>query len=232
MGVEIFRSLLVKETNMNENQITAETILLALKRISAADISISKYAEIQKFINEKNDPNELDEKNQLTDKAKKFQTLFNGYYKVRRNEAWRKKYYEVFSDYAVGKKKDKVSFGNILDDLKQLKTKKGSESCEASFASKMLATLDPAKPVLDNNVLTALGLDRRFSKEVSNERDPKEKFKNAKALYAELEAAYTELLKGDSAKAYIKIYDEKVTSETKNMADAKKIDLLLWSLGQ
>ena len=51
MGVEIFRSLLVKETNMNENQITAETILLALKRISAADISISKYAEIQNFIN-------------------------------------------------------------------------------------------------------------------------------------------------------------------------------------
>ncbi len=51
-------------------------------------------------------------------------------------------------------------------------------------------------------------------------------------MYAELEAAYTELLKGDSAKAYIEIYDEKVTSETKNMADAKKIDLLLWSLGQ
>ena len=91
MGVEIFRSLLVKETNMNENKITAETILLALKRISAADISISKYAEIQKFINEKNDPNEHVKKNQLTDKAKKFQTLFNGYYKVRRNEAWRKK---------------------------------------------------------------------------------------------------------------------------------------------
>ena len=96
----------------------------------------------------------------------------------------------------------------------------------------MLATLDPAKPVLDNNVLTALGLERRFSKEVSNERDLKEKIKNAKALYAELEAAYTELLKGDSAKAYIKIYDDKLTSETKNMVDTKKIDLLLWSLGQ
>ena len=78
-----------------------------------------------------------------------FQRLFNGYYRVRRNEAWRKAFYNLFQRA----KNEGFSFDRIIKELYQQ-----TGNIEASFSSKMLATIDLSKPIWDQYVLQNLGL--------------------------------------------------------------------------
>lgn len=63
-----------------------------------------------------------------------FQRMFNGYYKVRRNEDWQKEYYAIFTE--AKKNPENYTFERILRKLHE-KTR----MIEASFSSKMLATI-------------------------------------------------------------------------------------------
>ena len=60
-----------------------------------------------------------------------FQRTFNGFYIVRRNESWRKSYYEYFESVKNGKQ----TFENIITYLYE-----STGNIELSFSSKMLAT--------------------------------------------------------------------------------------------
>ena len=78
-----------------------------------------------------------------------FQRAFNGYYRIRRNEEWRQHYYDLF----VKAKVERFSFEQIITELFRL-----TGNVEASFSSKMLATIDASKPIWDQYVLQNLGL--------------------------------------------------------------------------
>jgi hypothetical protein len=73
-----------------------------------------------------------------------FQTRFNGFYRVRRGLPWR-------SDYFALMESAKVTGIGFQDALKEINRRTGR--IEASFASKLVATLDPSKPVVDRFVL-------------------------------------------------------------------------------
>ena len=80
---------------------------------------------------------------------KEFQRTFNGFYIVRRNEEWREKYYNLFEQ----KKMKDVTFEEILQELYDL-----TGNVEASFSSKMYATIYPDKPIWDRYVVQNLGI--------------------------------------------------------------------------
>ena len=79
-----------------------------------------------------------------------FQRKYDAFYRVRRNTAWRAEYFRIMADYQV---RHIPSFGEILLRLQQ-----STGQIEASFASKMLATLDAEMPIWDSNVLKVLKL--------------------------------------------------------------------------
>ena len=58
---------------------------------------------------------------------------------------------------------------------------------EASFSSKMLATIDPSKPIWDQYVLKNLGLQLKG-------KDAESKLKNAIDLYSKIEDWYNSYL--------------------------------------
>ena len=62
-----------------------------------------------------------------------FQRAFNGYYRIRRNEAWRNSYYALF----LRARAESLDFRQIITDLFQ-----ATGNVEASFSSKLLATID------------------------------------------------------------------------------------------
>ncbi|MHA3795442.1 hypothetical protein ACX0MU_27540 [Rhizorhabdus wittichii] len=70
-----------------------------------------------------------------------FQRTFNGLYMVRRGAPWRKAFYDLFE---TQKTAGEQSFQHVLTVLHDL-----TGRVEASFASKLLATIDPAMPVYD-----------------------------------------------------------------------------------
>ena len=65
------------------------------------------------------------------------QRKFDAFYRVRRNEMWRTEYFRLMS---VFMKRQEPSFGEILLRLQQ-----STGQIEASFASKMLATIVSVK---------------------------------------------------------------------------------------
>ena len=165
----------------------------------ARGLGLDRYAEILR-----GDPASAD-----------FQRLFNGYYRVRRNDAWRRHYYALFTIA----RENRFSFEQILQELFSV-----TGNVEASFSSKMLATIDPSRPIWDQYVLRNLGLH-------PDGKTPEERLRNAVALYARIEQWYADYLQTDEAKANINAFDLLLPVYAWISA-TKKIDCLLWSSRQ
>lgn len=174
--------------------IQAATVLQAQL---ARSLGLDRYAKI--MIGDPSDPH--------------FQRLFNGYYRIRRNEEWRMHYYSLFASA----KKDDVTFEHIIRELYRR-----TGNVEASFSSKMLATIDASKPVWDKYVLQNLGLELTG-------KTPNEKLDNAVALYRQIERWYSEYLGTYEARENIDTFN-RMLPDYKWVSDVKKIDCLLWSM--
>jgi hypothetical protein len=140
-----------------------------------------------------------------------FQKLFNGYYRVRREQHWREQYYDVFQSV----KSESPTFEAIL---RQLYNKTGQ--IEASFTSKMLATIEPEKPVWDSRVLRALGLSQNYYN--------KERIDNCVKTYSQIQSWYDEYLMTEEAADCIKVFDEYMP-DYRIVSSVKKIDFFLWA---
>lgn len=82
-----------------------------------------------------------------------YQRKFNGLYMVRRNASWRSKFYALLE---TCKTVSEPKFVIVLDKLF-----KETGRIEASFASKLIATINPGLPVYDSIVRINLGLPQR-----------------------------------------------------------------------
>ena len=142
-----------------------------------------------------------------------FQRIFNGFYIVRRNETWRKVYYEHFESV----KNSTPTFASIITYLYEY-----TGNIEPSFSSKMLATIQPEKPIWDRYVVQNLNIQLTGTTK-------EEKLKNAIMLYAEMEKWYAHFLKTEKGKECIAEFD-RVLPDYKGISQIKKIDSILWSI--
>jgi len=94
---------------------------------------------------------------------------------------------------------------------------------EPSFASKLLATINPDKPVWDVNVLSNLSIKppRYYAKN---------RLMEIVTTYGVLENWFADYLKTQNAREVISLFNE--IYPTVNITDVKKIDFALWSLGE
>lgn len=79
----------------------------------------------------------------------RYQTDYNYYYKVRRNRNWRGCYFDILET----NKSRSVSFEEVLNEIYER-----TRCVEASFASKLVATINPDLPVIDHFSLKNSGL--------------------------------------------------------------------------
>lgn len=158
------------------------------------------------------------------EKDEEFQTLFNDYYDVRRNEEWRKLYYRYFAKYKSG---PAPTFNQIIDALYyNLRTNKGgTHPVEASFSSKMLATLDSSKPVLDSHVLENMNLSLSYAS-----ASPEIKLLKAKQVYAAICRRYDTYMRTRDCMDAIGIFDSHFPDYKGVFSPVRKIDWFLWKL--
>ena len=171
----------------------------AICRLKSRKKAIQTYTEIMEMSGDPMNPD--------------FQRKYVAFYRVRRNEMWRGKYLRLMADY---RGKESVSFGEVMMRLFQT-----TGWVEASFSSKMLATLDPDMPIWDSNVLTALRLQLKGSA-------PEVKMSNAVVLYDSIRQWYIAFLQKDEAKEMLARFD-RVFPEYKSLTSTKKIDFILWA---
>ncbi len=141
-----------------------------------------------------------------------FQRRFKGFYRVRRNQEWCDVYFGLLE-------KAKTSEVTFDEALRFLHEKTGR--VEASFASKLVATINPGKPVLDQYILGHLGLRLpAFSTADRLSRTAK--------VYSELVRRFDALTTSALGKKICSRVDD--TFPDNSLTDLKKIDLVLWQI--
>lgn len=145
------------------------------------------------------------------DQDKEFQTRFNDFYKVRRNAGWRACYFTLLEH---GKTQPVCSFPMILGALREQ-----TGQIEASFASKLIATLDPSQPVIDKFVLTNFGLS--LPAQYAKDRESK-----TATVYQCLCRLYEELLSLPVAQTVRRKFTQ--AYPWADISNLKMLDLVLW----
>ena len=168
----------------------------------ASSLGLDKYRYIMNQVHQVDVSNDAD-----------FQRIFNGFYLIRRNAEWRKCFYAYFETA----KAKTPTFAEIITYLYEM-----TGNLEASFSSKMLATLCEDKPIWDRYVLQNLSLQIEG-------RTKAEKLQNAIHLYEAIENWYAEFLTTDKAKECIEAFNQTLPDYA-GIFDIKKVDTLLWSI--
>ena len=157
---------------------------------------------------------------------KKYQKNYTTYYRVRRDQRWLQNYYNLLEE---NKNSTTITFEEILRALADIphKSKNGTtKSVEASFASKMLATIRPEFPIWDSRVIKAMGI-----KINSTIQDTEEKIKAYVKAYDKLTKEIDDFLKTPDGEACIAVFDKTFPRLT-HLSPFKKIDHYLWNMGR
>lgn len=143
-----------------------------------------------------------------------FQTMFKGFYRVRQKPAsWYRAYFALMQQL----KGSRPTFDTVLDSFRAAI---GNNVCEASFSSKLVATLDPWQPIWDKYVLANTGHKPPASA-------APDKFAQAKAGYASIAAWYATFLADKEGKRWIQAFNDNVDQYWR-LTDIKKVDFILW----
>ena len=140
----------------------------------------------------------------------RYRTRFNHFYRVRRGQEWQDAFYGLLES----KKGTRVAFSEVLDALHR-----ATKRYEASFASKLLATIDPSMPVIDSVVLR--NLDLRLP--ASNSKD---RLAGICQLHSRLLSSFDEFLATDSGRYLVRRFRE-IYPEAR-ISKIKMLDLVLW----
>ncbi len=169
----------------------------------------------------------------------KFQGDFAKFYQLRGWNAVSKKpiFFGYFNNLLVDSKKTVITYANVID--------KFNPRNEKSFSSKILHTIYPDKPIIDQKVLAKLEGDKDFKKRyptplLVKRKSGKNKYNiiigkdnvnDSKSFYCNLEAYYN-ILKGQpSTISYIDDFDNWCKTQGINLSfisDTKKIDFWMW----
>ena len=167
--------------------------------IPKVKIGLEKYLWLQ---------NEVVKRDVSTDRD--FQKRFNAFYRVRRNKDWQKDFYKLLEL----NKKTKISLEEVLARLH-----KKVGRIEASFASKLVATINPDKPVIDKIVFNNLGLKLP----TASTRD-----RNTIIIkqYDHLAKEFSDFLQTDNGKYLIQQFANNYPQS--KLSEVKMLDLILW----
>jgi len=143
-----------------------------------------------------------------------FQTKYNGFYRMRQRKA--EFYKEYFNYMQINKTNKELTYAEVLTHFYN---KLGR--IEASFCSKLLATINPYMPVWDSVVIENLKLKKPayYSKN---------RLEETIDLYEKIKEWYYNFLKTNDSKEWIELFDSKYKGNS--LTDVKKVDLILWQI--
>ncbi|MBR7069574.1 MAG: molybdenum cofactor biosynthesis protein MoaE [Oxalobacter sp.] len=142
-----------------------------------------------------------------------FQRKFNHFYRVRRNKEWRDIFYSLMEKCKSNKN---ITFEYIIKEFYDK-----TQRVEASFSSKILASLNPSMPIFDSIVLKKLNIKSKILKNADD------RMSQRISQYNCIVDFYKGFLTTEKAGKYISKFDAEFP-EFKSIINTKKIDFLLW----
>ena len=185
--------------------LTRAEILKALPKVAEG---LGKYLCIQALVEQASD---------LTQDPI-FQKKYNGFYRVRRNEEWRRHYFKILESQRHKKKGEGLGF---LDVLKSIHRRTGK--VEASFASKLTASVDTSLPVIDSIVLKNIGARLPATK-------TGDRLSMIVTMYDDVAKCYEDYLRTEIGKFLVKEFIKQYPHA--RISKVKMIDFVLWQTRQ
>ena len=139
-----------------------------------------------------------------------FQRAFNHLYRVRRGKTWRTQYFRLMGQA----RRRTISFKSAVSILLR-----STGRYEASFTSKLIATIDPWQPVIDSVVLRRLGL-----------RLPRKRFVRRvhaiDKIHRKLAHSYSSFLRTTDGRFLIRSFKRKYPHA--RITSIKMVDFVVW----
>jgi hypothetical protein len=173
--------------------------LIIKDAIEKARPGLEKYLKIMGMVNKVDVSQNAD-----------FQKAFNGFYRVRQRS---QNFYDKFYYFMEENKESSPSFEKTL---KYIHCELGR--VEASFSSKLAATINPALPIWDTVVLKNLELKAPGSYR-------KNRITEIISLYDEITGWYKTYLEDEEGKMIIALFDKAYPNT--EITDIKKVDFVL-----
>lgn len=137
---------------------------------------------------------------------------YNGFYRVRRGQPWQSIYFDLMQQAQT----NAYGFSQVLRALHQ-----STGRYEASFASKLVATLDTTQPVIDSVVLKNLGC------KIATVNTPN-RMQAIESLHRDLQQNVRSFLASIEGQALVSAF--KVTYPSFAISEEKMVDLVLWQM--
>lgn len=142
-----------------------------------------------------------------------FQKKFNSFYRMRQRSP---EFYDCYFNLLENSKGSIITFEEVI---MHIYNKLGR--VEASFSSKLVATIDPDKPIWDMYVLHNLGLKTPYQAD-------KNRVGKIINLYDEICDWYDEYLLREETGEVLEIFNQMYPNVC--ITDVKKIDFILWQM--
>ncbi|MGN8249408.1 hypothetical protein [Pseudomonas sp. SMV7] len=184
---------------MKPISINAHQLAAALLKVQAG---LQKYSAIQALVKE----------DTTGFKDPILRRSYNGFYRVRRGQPWQSAYFDLM----LQTQKLGYGFSEVLTALHRT-----TGRYEASFASKLLATLDTSQPVIDSVVLKNLGC--KLPTATSTQR-----LQGIVALHSDLKQNVQNFLSLAEGRALVAQF--KASFPRHAVSDEKAVDLVLWQM--
>lgn len=168
-------------------------------------IGLKKYEQIIAYFNSNPAPS----LNWEDERFLQFKRSYNHFYRVRRNEDFQKKYFQLMFE----NNRD-CQFEYLLEEVY-----KQTNRLEASFTSKMLHTINPKMPIWDTEVL-------KKTKVIAPKYWSANRKETTVSCYKHIQNWYAETLISPEGKSMLAIFDLKCGFT--DITDVKKIDFMLW----
>lgn len=139
-----------------------------------------------------------------------YRRRFNAFFRVRRSREWQDKFYDLLET----NKTQKPGFRDLLESLYR-----STGRYEASFASKLLATIEPHMPVIDSIVLRNLNLS--LSAFRSSQRPAR-----IAELHCTLVSCFRDFLATDNGQHIVDRF--RASYPDAQITEVKMLDLVLW----
>lgn len=139
-----------------------------------------------------------------------FRKKYNHFYRVRRASAWQNAFYGVMARA----KREHLQFHAVIEAMRQ-----ATGRYEASFASKLMATLNPSMPVIDSVVLKNLNM--RLPAAYAQDR-----IKKICTLHENLTTYFSDYLESENGAYLVSQFKKKYPNA--KVTETKMLDLVLW----
>lgn len=164
-----------------------------------------------------------------TEKDKDFQKLYKSFYRMRMaglTDEYFDKYFKILNNRAYNKKSDLFDF---LIEMDGIKTRRGRNSLQFSFATKLLHSANNDLPIFDQYV------GNFFRINVPNDlgQDISSRARNRQDIYNELCLDFDEFLLQKKTRDFLEKVRSKISiPKIETISDAKFLDFVIWINGQ